>query len=575
MNSGEELKTNIQNLEQQLPENLEENFEINDKQKFEQYVDTIIDNVENEALQIKEDGLSTLDKTSHSYNLPEEEVTIIREENHVDAKLQSNFDEINQLNQNTTKEIKYIGEDLESKQASETQKSNIEKESNIVESTENKEELELGEYLEKEIFSKFSVSKESQERALAEAPEDKREVLERSFQNTRDSLATMYELDTVEGRVDEQAYELAKIKKNAEVAFPYLSNALQSFEQKAIENGIDFKITPQDLRVSPKFVDVGSLSGKFDLIGERLRNTIRNIVGEEKENEIFAKVDWEGLKKQSLENISKDINNQSPVSRHDFLKTMSREELTEILGAELERSQSSGFLNSNVSPDSLRKIVASGGFKDVLNMSEEERKNVSGGTRAFSDYLRHRKMSEESLNVRRTGDEVVLYGTYAHDFNDEKKYGGASQYGDIFIRFKPGTEVSYTEGDSMNPRDSALVKKKIGKAVSAKGFGYNRTEEYEYTENPKSRQVSEEHAPLAKALLVVDLKRQADMAGEFEMGRHYSYLEGQIRNPTFENIESINIPRSALENADGENVAFLDQLRNDPTWRDKINIIES
>ncbi|MEI6843146.1 MAG: hypothetical protein WCK48_01365 [bacterium] len=343
-------------------------------------------------------------------------------------------------------------------------------------------EEDMSTYLENNVYKNFGVSSKNQDSALAEAPEDKREALQRSFQNIRDSLADMYELETVDGRVDEQAYQLAR-----------------------------------------------------------------------------------------------EANEQATVSRQDFRKTISREQLTEMLNSEFERSQSTGFISVNTSMGSIRKVIDSGEFKDVFGLSASEKKKMF---RSLSPrYYNKRKAVEEALGVRRDGNEVVLYGAYAHDFNNENMYGGAKQYGDIFIKFKADTETSYTEGDSMEAQGINFVTGKTNKTIKSKGSGFkgNRAleDEYENVENPRSRQISADHAPLAKALIAVDLKRQAEAKNQSHVGPALNgYLEAQIRNPKFENIESINIPRSALTNASEEDTSFLDELRNNPVWRDKINIIE-
>lgn len=129
MNSSEKLETSIKTPEQQPPpKNPEDGFEIDDEQKFEQRRDETLGDVESRASQTKEDGIARLDRTSHSYDLPEEEIASIRQENQVDEKLKSNSDEIDQLTQSTTEQIKSVGKAPESEQAPETQERNLEKE---------------------------------------------------------------------------------------------------------------------------------------------------------------------------------------------------------------------------------------------------------------------------------------------------------------------------------------------------------------------------------------------------------------------------------------------------------------
>jgi len=120
MNASEKLETNIPTPEQeQLPKNPEVGFEIDDEQKFEQHRDQILGDEESRASQTKEDGIARLDRTSHSYELPEEDIASIRQESQVDARLKSNSDEIDQLTRNTSEQIHRVGDGGESEHVSE------------------------------------------------------------------------------------------------------------------------------------------------------------------------------------------------------------------------------------------------------------------------------------------------------------------------------------------------------------------------------------------------------------------------------------------------------------------------
>lgn len=132
MNSSEKLETSIHTPEeQQLPKNPEGGFEIDDEQKFEQRRDETLGDVESRASQTKEDGIARLDRTSHSYDLPAEDIASIRQESQVDEKLKSNSDEIDQLTQSTTEQIKSVGETPKSEQAPGAREGNVEKERTI------------------------------------------------------------------------------------------------------------------------------------------------------------------------------------------------------------------------------------------------------------------------------------------------------------------------------------------------------------------------------------------------------------------------------------------------------------
>lgn len=132
MNASEKLETSIKTPEQeQLPKNTEVGFEIDAEQKFEQRRDQILGDVERQALEIKKDGIARLGETSHSYELPEEDIASIRQESQVGVNLKSNSDEIDQLTQNTAEQIKNVGEVPESEQAIETQKGYNERQETI------------------------------------------------------------------------------------------------------------------------------------------------------------------------------------------------------------------------------------------------------------------------------------------------------------------------------------------------------------------------------------------------------------------------------------------------------------
>jgi hypothetical protein len=117
MNPNEKLETNTKTPEQQLPKNPEVGFEINDEQNFEQHKDKTLSAVESEASKTKGDGVARLDRTSHSYDLPEEEIKSIRQEGQVDEKLKSNSDEIDQLAKSTAEQINLVGKVPELEQA--------------------------------------------------------------------------------------------------------------------------------------------------------------------------------------------------------------------------------------------------------------------------------------------------------------------------------------------------------------------------------------------------------------------------------------------------------------------------
>lgn len=132
MKAGVKLEKNIHTPElEKLPKNPEEDFEFNDERGLEKLKDKTVHSIEGEALKTKEDGVSNLNQTLHSYDLPDEEVASIREESQVDANLKSNSEEIDELASSTAEQIKSVGEVSKSEQSQETQEGDIEKERTI------------------------------------------------------------------------------------------------------------------------------------------------------------------------------------------------------------------------------------------------------------------------------------------------------------------------------------------------------------------------------------------------------------------------------------------------------------
>ncbi len=126
MNSSETLETHAPTPEQRpLLKNPEENFNIDDEQKFEQHRDNTLDGVESAASHTKQDGAARLDRTSHSYDLPEKEIDSILEETQVGPKLESIWKNIDELAKKISDRIKTVGKSPTSTQ--ETQKETPEK----------------------------------------------------------------------------------------------------------------------------------------------------------------------------------------------------------------------------------------------------------------------------------------------------------------------------------------------------------------------------------------------------------------------------------------------------------------
>lgn len=473
-------------------------------------------------------------------------------------------------------------------------------------------ESDLDIYLENNVYKNFGVSHKDEEVALSlETSEVGREQLKRSFENSRNSLSTLYKMETVDGRVDERALSAEQKKRQAEVLYPVLEKSFGDITERMRQSGVELSL--KDIDISQDNFDFNSYDRKLRDFGDKFEESVQTKIGEriaqtlssgqsykglnpltaEEQSDRATRRKWErafgqivseeydeflgksqfnydDFRRQVNDEISKTNSSLPIISREKYRVKTDREQLTNEILEEHQRTKNTGFLNSNISASSLKKVLEGGQFKDVFSMTPEELSKVAGGTRAFESYLEKRDAIERGLGARQKGDETIVYGTFASDFNDENILGGASQYGDIFIKFKKGTRATYTESDSMAPRDSELVASKPREVDNSVEGRLS-----DAANDAKSRQVASEHAAIAKALLSHDLKRMAKMRGESNsnFGRHYAYLEAQIIDPTFDDIESINIPKAALAKANDEEAGFLQSLADNPKWQGKINFI--
>lgn len=476
------------------------------------------------------------------------------------------------------------------------------------------QEESLDSYLDKNVYSGFGISSKDEATALSlETSEEGRQILRRSFENQRDSLSALYKMETVDGRVDEQALSAEKKKRQAEVLYPVLEKSFGDIAERMRQGGVELSL--KDIDISQDNFDFNSYDKKLRNLGDKFEESVQTKIGErivqtlssgqsykglnpltaEEQSDRVTRRKWErafgqivseeygefleksqfnydDFRRRVNDEISKTNSSLPVISREKYRVKTDREQLTNEILEEHQRAKNTGFLNSNISASSLKKVLEGGQFKDVFSMTQEELKNVAGGTRAFESYLDKRDAIEKGLGARQKGDEVIVYGTFASDVNDENILGGASQYGDIFIKFKKGTRATYTESDSMAPRDSELVANK----PRARKINHSAVDRLvDAADDAKSRQVASEHTALAKALLSHDLKQMAKMRGQSEsdLGKHYAYLEAQIIDPSFDDIESINIPKTALAKASDEEVEFLQNLSNNPKWQSKVNFI--
>ncbi|MDP2933309.1 MAG: hypothetical protein Q8N81_04220, partial [bacterium] len=145
-----------------------------------------------------------------------------------------------------------------------------------VEAKETPEQKDLREHLEKEVFSKFGLTVEDEQRALAEAPEGEREILRRSFENTRKSLETFYNTQVIEGVIDGHAVERAQKQLTYDTLAPLLESSLAEIKPKLAELGVD--ISMSSLGFGPETADRDDLGSTLHDLDRQIEFIIRDRV---------------------------------------------------------------------------------------------------------------------------------------------------------------------------------------------------------------------------------------------------------------------------------------------------------
>ena len=482
------------------------------------------------------------------------------------------------------------------------------------ETQEQKELRELREYLEKEVFSKFGLTAEDEQRILAEAPESKREILQRSFENTRNSLETFYEMETIEGRIDNYAADKAERQLIYDTLAPILENSIAEIQPKLAELGIEVSLAT--LNFKPETGNRTDLSAALNEVGTRLQFAVRDQVNkkiiqaftengeyrgitiptaEQQKDEGFMEQRGQRLQKMELEEIraivdsigfdkwitqtekqladpftirsGKSWGEIPQIDANQFRTTKSKEEITHLLEAEKQLTEQTNFLSVNITANKLETVLSKGGFKDIFALTSEElveMKRIEG--RGDDFYFNQRKQIEQALGIY-DAESSTVYGTYASENGDDEKRGGADMYGGIFLKLKPGVETVFSEGDSMSGQN-VIADKKLSK------LGVNRLD---YTNHATARQIAPEHAALVKAMSNTYKKIENTLGrGVNSMG----YIEAHIKNLKLEDIDSINIPQSIATSYQymvdhGSYRSLILRLQQDPAWKDKIKIIEN
>ncbi len=469
--------------------------------------------------------------------------------------------------------------------------------------TERLEAERLETYLNSELFLRLNLSPEDEKSALESAPE-RREILARSFENTRSQIRQLYDREAVSGRVDHHAYEAERNKRIASQFYTKVSELLTRHGFGDLDLG-EFGIKPDAME-----------SGFLNRLGEALRRQQDNLVSSAKWDasrqvntalETEGRFDdltmpsvaqvadetfkaeyvkqWDAKVKQQTETIiaasgknlfenwrAEFYQLQTEVDEYlgslarevnplEFSVKRTKEEVTRDLTSSLETAKSTAFLSINTNPNGLIKVLEAGRYKNLSGLNEEEREaHFSSET---VDYLKLREINEKEMGIYNPDDPRV-YGAVASRLNrtpadggSEDKYGAAKMYGDIFFKLKPSLipKSSFTLGDSMS------------------------------ISNPAKHQIAPEHMFLAKAVMNLDEERNLTLGGQ---GRGpMDYLEAQIPAVSVDDIESVNIPKEVYDKQTirthvyangmvvegGNPKQVIDRFNADARWQGKIRII--
>lgn len=476
------------------------------------------------------------------------------------------------------------------------------------ETQEQKEKRELNEYLGREIFTKFALTKEDEERILAEAPESRREVLARSFENTRNSLQAFYELETIKGVIDAYAFQKAERIVIYDALAPIMEKSIAEIQPKLTELGVDVSLS--SLGFTPETADRNDLHAVLHDKGKEVEYKVRDQLRIQIDKSLLETGDWHGItiptkeqlkdeqfmeerntrfnrleweeKQAMLDNIGfgkwvSDTESKTDalfvlgsdlIPRADAEKCIvkkTKEEVTDSLNSEKTLAENTNFLCVNITADKLETVLTQGGFKDIFALNEEELREMERAEgRGGNFYFNYRKTVEEALGVY-DPEVPTIYGTYASENGIDEKEGGADMYGSIFLKLKPTTEAVFCEGDSMSGQN-ALAGEKLH------NLGIDTLDWANYA---RTRQIAPEHANLIKAM------NNSYMKMENAIGRsvnNMGYIEAHIKGLNLDDVDSINVPRSIAESHEyfedkGDYRSLINRLLQDPAWKDKIKII--
>lgn len=478
---------------------------------------------------------------------------------------------------------------------------------------ETPEQIELRKlknYLESEVFPTFGLTKEDELRAITEAPSDRREVLQRSFENVRNSLQAFYEMHSIEGEVDAKLFQMAKSRLAYEALAPIVIHSITNIRPVLAKYGIDISLNVLGINSDANFSTLRDLR-QTDAIRAKLMEAIKDRVADtgykkqllrlnankewlsekqlkdhqfmaqwnKEQNEraiLYQKINllfdetgfdtWVSQTKNKLDSVytlGADVPQLTVVEVEKMKVRQTMENMTRLLVAEKILVDATNFLCININPTGLQMVLNGGSFRDVFSLNEEElneMKNITG--RGDNFYLNQRRLTEEALGEY-DPDKATIYGTYASKNGTDEVSGGAGMYGSIFLKLKRETSAIFCEGDSMSGRNDVAESK-------IRRLGIDKLDYVAYVQ---ARQIAPGHVSVAKSISNVHKKIENSLGQNVSP---FGYIEAHMKSLDINDIESINIPASVFNNYLNQDYARMVQnLQQNTQWKDRINIIEN
>ncbi len=448
-------------------------------------------------------------------------------------------------------------------------------------------EFKVGQIELNKAHSKLGLDAETQAKMLVEAPEQRRNLLERSFGNIRESVRAFVENYTEKGVFNEKAFQREQVsianKVYGEIA-PQFTGQLNEIKAKyGLELNLDDLLKSEDA-LSP--------SHQIDQLEEQLQDAINRYVEKEATESLASRGSYNGIEaisEKDLQDYGKASNYEDALYRiksqrkqdvaaeadlesfrkaffekfqaeqphpADYWQKFTQEELLEQLSIEAERLKNDFKIQINISAGNLLKALEQGELKTSRQLSSEELKKLAQqqGRHFSEDYFKTRNRLEKEMELPE--DQPIVYGTYVDSKGPEGKAGGAPAYGDIFVEVKPKDKFSITEGDSYTSNDSPTGQRKS--ANLDVGF-----------QNVVTRQLQMEHGHIAKAIYNIEQKITKEY---YNINPHpFTYIETQMPNLILDDIEKINIPARHIEKFQQ---LIKQRVPDFEKWLNKINIIE-